>query len=313
LTASRPLIFFSGKGGVGKTTMAAAAALLHAQAGVRTLLVSTDPAHSTADVLGVALGAEPREIADLLHAVEIDADQAAAAHIEDIKRQVAGSVDRDLLPAVYRHLDLARGSPGTVESALFDQLAGLMDRCPDEFDRVIFDTAPTGHTLRLLALPALLSAWVEGLARQREKVAGMERMLRNMAGRDDPGGDPVLEALHERRARFERAARRLHDDADFWLVLVPERLPIEETARAERALSEGGLRVAGLVVNRVLPDDAEGAFLAARREQQQAYEKELGSRFPGRRIVRVAQRPRDVAGLADLAALTDTLPAELAA
>ncbi len=311
LTANRPLTFFSGKGGVGKTTLASATALASARAGQRTLVVSTDPAHSLGDVLRRPLDGREQEIEPRLSAVEIDAEAAAAAHVDDVEARMARSLDADLLPAVRRHLALARTAPGTLESALFDVMTRYMEECPERYDRVVFDTAPTGHTLRLLAFPALLSAWVEGLARQREKVAGLDRMFRNMAGTEQPDADPVMAALHDRRARFERAARRLRDDAAFWLVLVPERLPIEETARAEEALAGQGLAIGGLIVNRRLPDDAEGGFLVARREQQQAYEEEIARRFADRRIVTVEQRPRDVAGLDDLGAIASALPATL--
>ena len=311
LNAPRPLTFFGGKGGVGKTTLAAATAVAAARAGQRVLLVSTDPAHSLSDVLGRALDGRIQEVEPGLSAVEVDAEAAAAAHVDDVEARITQSFDPELLPAVRRHLALARTAPGTLESASFDVMARFMEDCPARFDRVVFDTAPTGHTLRLLAIPALLSAWVEGLARQREKVAGLDRMYRNMAGEDQPDADPVMAALHERRSRFERAAGRLHDDASFWLVLVPERLPVEETARADAALAEQGLTIGGLVVNRRLPENADGTFLVARRDQQRTYEEEIAARFPGRLVVTVDQRPRDIAGLDELRAVASTLPEAL--
>lgn len=307
------LLLFSGKGGVGKTTVAAATALDLAASGQRVLLVSTDPAHSTADVLGIRLGTEPTAVTDRLSAVEIDPEAAADAHVADITRRVGHSVAPELLPTVRRHLELSARSPGTVESALFDRMTDLMRACPGRFDRVVFDTAPTGHTLRLLALPALLGAWVEGLVRQRERVAGMERMLHNLAGAEgDPGADPVLSRLRERRDRFEEAGARLRTDAALWLVLVPERLAIEETARAAATLSAAGLAAAGLVVNRLLPDDADGEYLRSRREQQRAYMDEISARFPALPRIALTQLPRDVTRRSDLEQVGDQLRASAA-
>jgi arsenite/tail-anchored protein-transporting ATPase len=290
----RRLVFFGGKGGVGKTTLAAAFASLLADEGQRTLLVSTDPAHSTSDILGTRLSGEPTEIDENLFAVEIDAAADAAEYIEKIKNDSKNSVSPEVLPTVEKHLDLAKSSPGTEESALFDRFVDLISLCPSEYDRIVFDTAPTGHTLRLLALPALLSAWVEGMVRQREKVAGMERMLKNLAGTGEPEGDPVLDRLRERKRKFHHARHRLLEDTTFYLVLIPERLPIEETDRALSTLTDGGVHVGALVVNRVLPDIPEGDFMRARLEQQSGYLEEMDSRFADHRLVRVEQDARDV-------------------
>jgi arsenite/tail-anchored protein-transporting ATPase len=311
LLNTAPLTFFGGKGGVGKTTLAAATALAAARSGERVLLVSTDPAHNLGDILGCHLDDQVREIEPGLSVVEVDAEAAAADHVRDVAARLEGSFDPELLPAVRRHLELARTAPGTLEAAAFDVMTRFMEQCPDRYDRVVFDTAPTGHTLRLLAMPALLAAWVEGLARQREKVAGLDRMYRNMAGLEEPDADPVMAALHERRTRFERASARLRDDAAFWLVLIPERLPIEEAIRADAVLSDLGVSIGGVVVNRRLPDGADGTFLEARREQQRNYEAEIRERFSARTIVTVEQRPRDVAGIEDLQAIAASLPAYL--
>lgn len=305
----RPIVLLSGKGGVGKTTLAAATALRLAAEGQRTLLVSTDPAHSTGDALGVPLGAEPTAVQKGLDALELDPEQAAADHLARVEEAVADRVDPDLWPQVKRHLQLARDSPGMVESATFERVADLFERCPGEYDRLVVDTAPTGHTLRLLALPALLQAWVEGLTRQREKVTGAQRMLRNLAGDDRRDDDPVLARLRDRRARLARAADRLRDDTAVWLVLVAERLPIEETVRALDQMARHEIAVAGLLVNRVLPAEADGTFLAERRQQQEAYLDEIGDRFAGHRIVTVPQLARDVSRRVDLERLATDLDA----
>lgn len=301
------LVFFGGKGGVGKTTLAAAFATLLAGRGEKTLLVSTDPAHSTGDILGARLSGEPGHVEGNLWAVEIDATSDAEAYIERIKEDARESVSPEVLPTVRKHLDLAKSSPGTEESAMFDRFVDLISLSPDEYDRIVFDTAPTGHTLRLLTLPALLTAWAEGMVRQREKVAGMERMLRNLAGEEGSDEDPILNRLRERRDKFHHARHRLLEDTTFYLVLIPERLPIEETARTLHTLIENGIVVGGLVVNRVLPDVAEGDFMRARLEQQSEYMREIGERFRGQNIIHVEQDARDITRREQLITIAEQL------
>jgi arsenite-transporting ATPase len=309
--SERRLIFFGGKGGVGKTTLAVAFATLLAARGEKTLLVSTDPAHSTGDILGVRLSGEPKRVSENLWGVEIDAEADAVKYIERIKDDARRSVSAEVLPTVRKHLDLAKSSPGTEESALFDRFVDFMSLSPGEYDYIVFDTAPTGHTLRLLTLPALLATWTEGMVRQREKVAGMERMLRNLAGEEGSGDDPVLKRLRERRDKFHHARHQLLEDAAFYLVLMPERLPIEETARALKILTDNEVHVEVLVVNRVLPETADGDFMRARLEQQSEYLREIGERFQGHRIIRVLQDARDITRTEQLETIAAQLDAAI--
>lgn len=299
----RPLVFVGGKGGVGKTTVATALASAAAAAGQRTLLVSTDPAHSTGDLLGLPLGDAPTRVADHLDAVEIDAEAVADAYVAEVRADVHRLVDVAVRPTVDRHLDLARRGAGTLESALLDRLSDLLSLCPTTYDRVVVDTAPTGHTLRLLAMPELVTTWIEGLVRQREQVRGVDRMLRNLAGEEPDRDDPILDRLRRQRQRLTTIRARLLDDAVFHAVLVPERLPIEETVRALPAFEAAGLTIGAVVVNRVLPAEADGSFLAARRDQQAAYLDEVRDRLAGRRVVEVPQLARDVSDEAGLTSI----------
>ena len=307
LLSSR-ILFFGGKGGVGKTTLAAATALTLADRGRRTLLVSTDPAHSTGDILRAELGPDPRPVVADCWALELDPETEADRYIAEVKARLAESVPPRLVAEVERQIDIARVSPGAVEAALFDRFARIVDEEGRDYDHIVFDTAPTGQTLHLLTLPEHMSAWIGGLIGRRRKVNALGRMWRNVVGSEAEGAgrrgeeDAVLLALEERRARFLRVRAVLTDSEHtaFFFVVVPERLPIWETARAAHTLDRHGIPVAGILVNQLLPDDL-GAFaspeFARKRKEREAehlkmIERELGA-WPLRRV---ALRPDDPVG-----------------
>ncbi|MDX1396246.1 MAG: TRC40/GET3/ArsA family transport-energizing ATPase [Gemmatimonadota bacterium] len=279
-TVDRPILFFGGKGGVGKTTMASVAALELAGKGRKTLLVSTDPAHSTSDILQYELGPRPRPVIADCWAMELDPETEADAYVEGVKARIAEAAPPRLLAEVERQVDIARVSPGAVEAALFDRFTRILEEEGRDFDRIVFDTAPTGQTLRLLSLPELMTAWMSGLIQRRKKVGALAKMWRNVAGSEASAAqadDPILGALEDRRGRFHRARQALTDPkrSAFVFVVTPERLPIWETENATRALSKHGIPVGAIIVNQILPeaspDEAEAGFLAGRRARQGEY------------------------------------------
>ena len=302
----RPVLFFGGKGGVGKTTLASATAVLLAEAGHRTLLVSTDLAHSTSDALEVALGAEPREVLpDLLWAVEIDPEVAADSYIAEVKARIADATPPRLAAEVERQIDIARVTPGAQEAALFDRFTQLMEEAGRTYDRVIFDTAPLGHTLRLLALPEQLRAWIGGLIGRRQKLGVLHRLWRNVAGAaagdEWPVADPVLQALEERRTRFEAARATVTDPAQtaFVFVVIPEWLPIAETERAVRTLRRYEIPVGAVLVNQISPMGAAGDLASASRGEVEM-RREITRRFADIPRCEVPRLWRDVRGVGDL-------------
>ena len=296
----REVIFFGGKGGVGKTTCASAAALAASRSGKRVLLVSTDPAHSTSDIFQRRIGSEPTELQPGLHAMEIDAGTETEHYVANVKSQIASLFGHDILKAAHHQIDLAATMPGAEEVALFDRMGALIRGEDARFDLIMFDTAPTGHTLRLIRMPELMEAWIKALSRSRRAMLGVEQ---------DDRKDPIMLSLGDRLERLRELRARLMSGRTtaFVLVLIPERLPIEETARAITQLDEAGVRVGGMIVNRVLPEATRDSFLEARRRQEAVYLQEIEKRFSSYPAVRVPQLESDVYGSAALERISASL------
>ena len=232
-------VLYGGKGGVGKTTCAAATALKRAREDGPTLVVSTDPAHSLSDVFDAPVGPEPtrvREEAELW-AVEVDPSErigqyrgqvsAALEELEDLGISLdEGDVD-DVIEAGV--------APGTDEAAAMDLFLDYMD--DPRFEYIVFDTAPTGHTLRLLKLPDVMSSAMGKLISVRSQVSSLADSVRNFMGTDDEDGDDadvdVDIDLEELQARMERVADALRDPerTEFRAVLIPETMAVLETER----------------------------------------------------------------------------------
>ena len=256
-------LFFAGKGGVGKTSLASATAVRLADAGQRTLLVTTDPASNLADVFEQEIGPSPRPIATVpgLDAQEIDAEAAARTYRDKALTPLRGLLPEEMLRTVEEQMS----GPCTVEIAGFDEFIGCM--LDGHYARVVFDTAPTGHTLRLLELPAAWSAHVEDSAR----------------GSGQTCIGPV-DQLQTSKEQYDEAMRRLRDGEDTVFVFVsqPERTAVQETLRASRELETLGISNQRLYINGVIPEEAAAhPFFRSRREMQRAAIGELVARFPG--------------------------------
>jgi arsenite/tail-anchored protein-transporting ATPase len=314
----RRILFLGGKGGVGKTTTAAALGVALAERGERCLLVSTDPAHSLGDLFDIPIGDREQPLVPNLHGLEIDPDAQVERHLDAVGRAMREYVNPDLYPEIDRQLALTRLSPGAVEAAMLERVARIMIDEAARYDRVIFDTAPTGHTLRLLSLPEIMAAWTDGLLRHRDRSDVISRAVKRMqrAGggddlsyidqhADEPGdarAARIRETLMARRRIFAQARRLLLDPgtSGFILVLIPEKLPLLESRKALDALRRFDVPVLGLIVNRVLPREPLGEFLEQRREQEARYLKQIAGSFGDLPRVDVPLLARDVEGLAAL-------------
>jgi arsenite-transporting ATPase len=198
-----------------------------------------------------------------------------------------------------RQIELAASMPGAESVALFERMTGLMIDGRDAYDLIVFDTAPTGHTLRLLQSPDLLVTWVKALTKARRAMLPPVQ--------DEP--DPVLTALERRQDRLEEVRARMMSPRTtaFVLVTIPERLPIEEAARSLETLSAMGIEIGQVVVNRVLPSHATGDFYEARRRQETPYLEEIDRRFARLSRLRVPQLDSDIHGLQTLERVSELL------
>ena len=274
-------VFFGGKGGVGKTTVSSAFGLKCAREGMRTLLVSTDPAHSTSDVFDQQFDDDPAAVEghENLFAMELDPDEEVKRHMRDIKSSMTDQVSPAIVNEIDRQIELAHRTPGAYEAALFDRFIDVM-RSSDDYDRVVFDTSPTGGTLRLLALPEFLESWIERLRAKREESVDLfeKAAIGDQEARQKLADDPILRRLAERKEMFEFAGETLREEAVFYLVLNPDELSIEESKRSIGELTDAGLTVGGLVVNKVAPEpepDETGTGATYLRERHRTEQERL--------------------------------------
>ncbi len=267
-------IFFSGKGGVGKSTMSCATAIWLAENGYRTLLVTTDPAPNLSDIFNQKIGSAVTSIRGMenLSAIEINPDDASEAYRDRIVAPMKELLDEKSLKTVREQLN----SPCVEEVAAFDKFIEFM--CEPEYDVVIFDTAPTGHTIRLLELPG---GWSEEISKGGGTCIGPSSSLTGA------------------RAKYDEALAYLRDGekTSFIFVLKPEHLSMIETRRSSDELAKLGIRTSLLIVNGVLPDEAATDQFFNKVKARQ--EKELGridAEFSDIRRVRYPLKDGEVKG-----------------
>lgn len=302
------LTFFGGKGGVGKTTCASGFSLALADRGQRVLLISTDPAHSLGDLWEQPLSAEPTRVAKGLDALELDPDAALRRYMREVRDNLADLASPEVRDAAMRQADLAASSPGAEESALMDELVRLTLENSTHYDHLVFDTAPTGHTLQLLQLPEAMRGWTDALLSRRRESVDTGAALQ---GSEPAAEDRAARILEARRDRYATMRDILLDPnrTRFVPVLNPDRLSREETRRMVRTLREVGMRVDTLVVNRVMPDTADGDFAARRRAAEEAHLEAIRVDFPGFSEVVVSLAADDVSRGQGLARVSEALAA----
>jgi arsenite-transporting ATPase len=278
-------IFYAGKGGVGKTSIACATAVATAMAGCRTLLLTTDPAAHIGNVLErpVTDQVGPVEGADNLFAAKIDQKKATKEYKEAVLTETREKFDACTVMAMEEELN----SPCTEEMAAFQKFIGYMTEA--DFDVIVFDTAPTGHTLRLLELPMDWSKQLQLKAGQSAKITESDKL---------------------QKARFDRVVEAMKDPGSttFSFVVYPEKTPIVESERAARELASFGIPTQLVVANLLIPEEqAVTPFFQNRRNMQLKYLAELSGRFPGAAQLEVPMYAGEIKGLPMLREIASTV------
>ena len=273
------MIMFGGKGGVGKTTCAASSAIWAAEAGRNTLIISTDPAHSLGDSLGLELEpGVPTPIPGILNLTALEINPKAK--IEEFQslsninpvEELGMSGILDSMPLFGDLQDLTSMSPPGIDEtfALLKVLEFI--ETEHDYDLIIFDTAPTGHTLRFLSLPETLSSWIGKLLKMRLKFGKMLGSLKSLFSANKDQENSSLEVLERLNDAIVHAREDLTDPTktSFVVVTIPEEMAITETGRLINELNKYQIPVSDIVVNQLLEENRELCdFCKSRRKMQQ--------------------------------------------
>ncbi len=279
--------FLAGKGGVGKTTLAVAIAVQNARNGTKTLLMTTDPASHIGLVLESAIGEDPTAVTGVpglwLYAARIDPREETARYQQAVLAEARERYRADTVKRMEEELN----SPCTEEVAVFRRF--LWALLTEEYDTVVFDTAPTGHTMRLLALPLSYSQQIAVKAQGSEESRAVDQ---------------------EEVATMHRAMAMLQDrqTTTFAWVVYPESTPIQEAHRGAQDLRTIGIETGAVIVNQVLPEEVcVHPLFKKRYAMQQRYIANLGEQFPDATIVKVPLQAEDVIGLTALDDLVESI------
>ncbi len=277
-------IFFGGKGGVGKTVMAGAAALWSAKQGRKTLLASTNPVHSLSNLFAQDVFGKPAVVCDEenCYAFEIDTRET----IERSKREIREKINwflkfADITTKAEDFIESATMNPAFEESAMFENMMDLIFK--DEYDFYVFDTAPTANARRLLGMSKVYSLWVEKMLKSREEAKSIRELLSFSKKKDEK--DPLLEYLLSFRERMASAKDVLTDQAltAFFFVTLPESLPIAVITRFINWFHEFGIPVGGVVVNGLIQKGQVGEdaadFVLNRVKMQEEHMEEIADIF----------------------------------
>ncbi|UCG90038.1 MAG: TRC40/GET3/ArsA family transport-energizing ATPase [Candidatus Heimdallarchaeota archaeon] len=298
-------LFFGGKGGVGKTTMAAATAIRAADLGYRTLLVSTDPAHSVSDSLDQRIGGETyTEVNNVanLWAIELNTEEAMRNYSQIVTQQDPSGTISEFIGGDD---PTSLSPPGADETVAFIQLLEYIQN--PEYDLVVFDTAPTGHTLKLLQLPEMTQSWLYRLIKMRRRLGGMMAGFKAIfGGSAGTSEQEAFDKLEELRDQVEIARVHLANakETEFVAVTIPTIMAIWETERLIRALFEVAFPISQIFINQIQPKNPDCTYCRSRFEDQQENLQKIQELYSEFDLVEIPMFEYEIRGIKRLRELT---------
>lgn len=297
------IILFTGKGGVGKTTVAAATAIKIAESGLKTLIISTDPAHSLSDAMGYNLSSEPMEVQENLYAQELDVYYSMQKYWQNI---------RELMLTVFRWHDVEQvlaeemtALPGMEEASAFLWIEKYYTE--KAYDVIVIDSAPTGETLTLLTLPQVTSWWVtKALPFQRFAIRNIGKVARFTTGIPLDKGYEELERIFE-KLDFIRKIFADHSICSIRLVTNPERMVLNESKRAYTYLNLYGYNVDAVIVNRIIQTNEKNSLFANYMKKQKAYLADIDESFSELPIFKVRHHGEELFGMEKLLGFANSI------
>jgi len=308
-------IIFGGKGGTGKTTSALASALCLAwlYPSKKVLLISSDPAHSVGDSLGLAIGANKMSVDGVpnLEAQEIDPAPLLEVFKKNHEKEINEIIQR---AGFYGQINvkefLSFSLPGMEEMMIFLHVADKYKHTwyePQEADIIVLDTAPTGHTLRLLEMPGMMDEWMDVVDQALLKYKTHPRLY--ASGSEYHEGDRVDQFVEKMRQDFKDVKELLtnREQTEFVPVLIPEAMAIEETEDLIRALNEKQVAVNSLIINRIRSSNGACPFCASKVKDQSKSIEEIEKAFDGYNMTKVPLFPYEIQGIKSLEKYADIL------
>ncbi len=309
------ILLFIGKGGVGKTTCSVTTAVHLADKGYKVLLVSLDPAHNAGDALDCSLNDQKTSVTPTLEALEIDLETLIQRYLKQTSETMRHTYRYLTVINLEKFFEMIRYSPGIEEQATLEALKNIIFQEAYHYDVIVFDTAPTGLTLRVLALPSLSMLWTQKLTGLRKKILDLRSSIAHIHGQQyltvegvqeklatSEDGDATMRELRQYHTEIERIRKTLTNPnlTSVVAVLNAEEMPLLETERAAEALKKFQIPLKLLIVNKVLRFEQTPPEFVRKIHQQEAIIARASRAFPQQTLLQAPWQPEEPRGLEKL-------------